>query len=196
MSFQTKVFKKINKKYIPLSIFDDPKEKEEFFRYWKRYSKKMIEAQNPSVSKRAKKLFQHIEREKKDDLFVKDLEVKKVNELVGWGVYAKKRIPKKTILTHYAGIIKKDSRVNISNRHVFGFTGTKKLQEWVVDSEHMTNIASLINHLKKGNIEAFEYYDESGPKIVFKTLRDIEKGEELTYDYGGEYWKGLKEKPQ
>ncbi|PIS01451.1 MAG: hypothetical protein COT84_02130 [Chlamydiae bacterium CG10_big_fil_rev_8_21_14_0_10_35_9] len=196
MSLQDQTFKKINKQYTPLSFFANPKDEAEFFDYWKRYSKRMIEAQDPSLVKKVSRLFKSIEKEKNDDLFVKDLEIKKVNDLIGWGVFAKRKIPKKTILTHYAGIIKKDRQVSNKNRHVFGFTGTEKLKNWVIDSESVTNMGSLINHSKNGNVEAMEYYDKKGPKIVFETIRDIEKGEELTYDYGEGYWKGLKEKPR
>ena len=53
-----------------------------------------------------------------------------------------------------------------------------------------------MNHSSSPNVEALEYYAEDGPKIVFKAIKEISANEELVYDYGKEYWEGLKEKPE
>jgi len=196
-SMQIKKFQKLNRRYTPLSYFASHKEEEEFQKYWKRYSKKMIENQETSVVKEMKRLFSEIEKSGNDDRYVDNLTIKKVSEAKGFGVFAKHKIPKNTIITHYAGVIKKDvGSWGKNNRYVFGFTGTKKLEDWVIDAEKICNLASFMNHSYSPNVEAVEYYAVDGPKVVFKTIADIQANEELVYDYGEEYWKGLKEKPE
>lgn len=193
---QMKTFEKLKRVYTAKNLFDNEKLQTEFESYWKRYRKKMIEAQDPTFIRRVKKLFKHIEKTGNDDSFVESLEIKKVNDIKGYGVFAKVKIPKQTMLTHYAGIMKKDEGSwGKKNRYIFGLTGTKKLEEWVIDAKTTCNIGSFFNHSKEPNVQAYEYYDEKGPKIIFETLREIQPNEELVYDYGNEYWKGLKQKP-
>jgi len=196
-SMQIKKFQKLNRKYTPLSYFGSHKEEEEFQKYWKRYSKKMIENQSKTFTKKMRQLFSEIEKKGSDDGYVDNLTIKKVSDAKGFGVFAKDKIPKNTIITHYAGIIRKDVGTwGKNNRYVFGFTGTKKLEDWVIDAEKVCNLASFMNHSYNPNIEAVEYYAEDGPKVVFKTIAAVPANEELVYDYGKEYWEGIKEKPE
>lgn len=57
--------------------------------------------------------------------------------------------------------------------------------EWTLDGPVPENIAGYINHACMPNCEA---RIENG-RIHFYALRDIESGEELTIDYGEEYFK-------
>ena len=50
----------------------------------------------------------------------------------------------------------------------------------VIDGLHQGNAAKWINHSCDGNCEA----DEVRGRIFIKALRNIQAGEELTYDYG------------
>ena len=50
----------------------------------------------------------------------------------------------------------------------------------VIDGLHQGNAAKWINHASDGNCEA----DEVRGRIFIKALRNIQAGEELTYDYG------------
>ncbi len=196
-SVQIKKFQKLNREYTPFSYFGNRKEEEEFQKYWKRYSKRMIENQAESLVKKMKKLFSEIKKNGNDDRYVENLIIKKVSDVKGFGVFAKDKIPKNTIITHYAGIIRKDvGSWGKNNRYVFGFTGTKKLEDWVIDAEKVCNLASFMNHSSHPNVEAVEYYEEDGPKVVFKTIAEVSPNEELVYDYGKEYWEGLKEEPE
>lgn len=50
----------------------------------------------------------------------------------------------------------------------------------VIDAKHGGNASRWINHSCDPNCEA----DEDGGRVFIKALRDIEPGEELSYDYG------------
>ena len=60
-------------------------------------------------------------------------------------------------------------------------------EEWVVDANHNGNIARWINHGCEPNCEAWievaEGDDRSKDRVIISALRNIRKGEELTYDY-------------
>ena len=56
---------------------------------------------------------------------------------------------------------------------------------WTIDGSPRHNLARYINHACKPNCESLEHRG----RIFIKAIRTIEPGEELTYDYGEEYFK-------
>ncbi len=197
LASQKNAFKKLNKVHSYKVFFLNEKDQTEFCSYWKKYCKKMIEAQDSAFLKKTRKYFKKIYLEEKDDAFAKNFSIQKINEVKGYGLFAKEDLQKGEVFTHYAGIMRKDNQqISKKNRYVFGFTGTEKLKEWTIDASKVCNIASLMNHSETPNVDSYEYYDFEGPNIVFEALRNISKGEELTYDYGKEYWEGFGETPQ
>ena len=107
----------------------------------------------------------------------------------GQGVYATKDILKETKVIEYSGeIIDKDeSETRAWAQHakaeetgdaaVYIFTLNKR---WDIDGNVPWNTARLINHSCEPNCEAWV----EGKKIFIHSLRDIKKGEELSFDYG------------
>jgi len=107
----------------------------------------------------------------------------------GRGVYATQFIPKETKIIEYVGelIDKEESEKRANKQHakslktgdaaVYIFTLSKK---WDIDGNVPWNTARLINHSCNPNCEAWI----EGRKIFIHSLRDIEAGEELTFDYG------------
>lgn len=106
----------------------------------------------------------------------------------GRGVYATRKIPAATKIIEYVGelIDKKESERRAWAQHakaqshgdaaVYIFTLTDK---WDIDGDVPWNTARLINHSCDPNCEAWI----EGKRIFIHSLRDIEAGEELTFDY-------------
>lgn len=105
------------------------------------------------------------------------------------GVFAKKRIPKNTVVMEYVGekITKKESdrradamlekaKRDPNNGSVYVFELDKKYD---IDGNVPWNTARFINHSCDPNCEA----DVIKGKILIKAVRDIKKGEEITYNY-------------
>jgi SET domain-containing protein len=107
----------------------------------------------------------------------------------GRGVYATRFIPKETQIIEYVGerIDKQESERRGNSQHakslktgdaaVYIFTLSKKYD---IDGNVPWNTARLINHSCDPNCEAWIV----GRKIFIHALRDINDGEELTFDYG------------
>ncbi len=57
-------------------------------------------------------------------------------------------------------------------------------EDWTIDGSPRTNTARYINHSCRPNCES----DIRGGKIFIFALRNIREGEELTMDYGDEYF--------
>jgi len=96
----------------------------------------------------------------------------------GYGVYATKPISKGTRIIEYAGqrTSWEDTSDDEENPHTFIF-GLENGQ--VINPEIGGNEARWINHCCDPNCEAIEEDDS----IFIYAIRDIEPGEELSYDY-------------
>jgi SET domain-containing protein len=111
------------------------------------------------------------------------------SDIHGRGVYAECFIPKETRIIEYVGelIDKRESERRGLSQHakslktgdaaVYIFTLSKNYD---IDGNVPWNTARLINHSCAPNCEAWV----EGRKIFIHALRDINPGEELTFDYG------------
>jgi SET domain-containing protein len=107
----------------------------------------------------------------------------------GRGVYATRFIPKGTNIIEYVGelIDKKESERRGNAQHAKSLkTGDAAVYIFIlsknydIDGNVPWNTARLINHSCNPNCEAWII----GRKIFIHALRDIEEGQELTFDYG------------
>ncbi|MCU0788850.1 MAG: SET domain-containing protein-lysine N-methyltransferase [Verrucomicrobia bacterium] len=100
------------------------------------------------------------------------------SKIHGMGAYARKLIPRETDIIEYVGekIDKEESerRCEADNRYIF-----------IVDEEHDIdgnvdwNLARWINHSCEANCETIDYEG----RIWVSSIRDIQPGEELTFNY-------------
>jgi SET domain-containing protein len=98
----------------------------------------------------------------------------------GKGLFANEVIPKGKIIIEYIGKeVKKKDQENIKGKYLFA-TG----RGLMIDGNIKENIARFINHSCNPNCEA----DGPRGKVYIKSLKTIKAGEELTYDYGKEYF--------
>ena len=101
------------------------------------------------------------------------------------GLYANQNIKKGTKIIEYKGKIipVKQSEANPkfdNEKAIYLFNINKKYD---LDGDFKFNIARLINHSCEPNCEVFG----SGFKIWVYAMKNIKKGEELSYDYGFNY---------
>jgi uncharacterized protein len=98
----------------------------------------------------------------------------------GRGVFAGEIIPKGVRITEYTGrVVSAFERKRDSGKYLF-WVGKDKM----IDGNIKSNTARYINHSCVPNCEA----DGPRDKIYITALRRIKAGEELTYDYGEEYF--------
>ena len=134
-------------------------------------------------SKLVNKFKEHWERAQSDLVDVRQ------SPIHGSGVYAAKYIPNEAQIIEYVGeyINKEESETrswdqfakheesNDAAVYIFNLN-----EKWDLDGNLPWNNARLINHSCEPNCEALT----EGEQIFIYALRDIEKGEELFFDYG------------
>ena len=107
------------------------------------------------------------------------------------GLYASKNIKKNTKIIYYKGklITKKETEKNPkydNEKAIYLFNINSRYD---LDGDFEYNTARLINHSCKPNCEVAG----KGLKLWIFALRDIKKGEELSYDYGFGYDENYKD---
>jgi len=109
------------------------------------------------------------------------------------GLYANSNINKGTKIIEYKGKIitvkQSENNQKFDNRKaIYLFNINKRFD---LDGDFKFNVARLINHSCDPNCEVFG----SGMKVWVYAMRNIKKGEELSYDYGFSFDKDYKQYP-
>src|SRR5215475_11558373 len=103
----------------------------------------------------------------------------------GLGLFATRPIKKGTKIIRYFGPLldsrkKKDDAVE--NKYLFELNN-----RWTIDGSVRDNIARYINHACKPNAESDVRPRKR--KVFIRAIKNIEPGEEISYDYGTDYFK-------
>lgn len=83
------------------------------------------------------------------------------------------------VIEYYGPILKVDDADQKGGKYLFELN-----DKYIVDGTPRYNLARYINHSCRPNCET----DTIGRRVYVYAKRNIKKGEELTYDYGKEYF--------
>ena len=103
----------------------------------------------------------------------------------GLGLFATKPIKKGTKIVRYFGPLldcKKKKDDAVENKYLFELN-----DRWTIDGSVRENIARYINHACKPNAESDVRPRKR--KVFIRAIKNIEPGEEISYDYGTDYFK-------
>lgn len=122
---------------------------------------------------------------------IPNIAIEYIDSLVGYGVFAQEKIPAFAFLGEYVGLVRKRTpKIDSNNDYIFRYLTVGFFQSLIIDAETMGNFTRFINHSSNPNLSSRFIVHEGQYHIVFITNRRIEKGEQLTYDYGPTYWSG------
>ena len=98
----------------------------------------------------------------------------------GFGLYANVRIKKGDFVLEYTGqMIPTPVANTMTTRYLFEID-----DKWTIDGSTRGNIARYINHSCDPNCEVYIEKD----RLMIYSMKTIVPGDELTYDYGDEYF--------
>ncbi|MBP9710726.1 MAG: SET domain-containing protein-lysine N-methyltransferase [Candidatus Pacebacteria bacterium] len=111
---------------------------------------------------------------------VGDFKLQVKRSKTGKGLFANTAIPRGACIIEYTGrVVSEAKQARMSGKYLFEVS--KKV---TIDGNIPSNKARYINHSCAPNCEA----DGPSGKVFILALRNIKPGEELTYDYGEEYF--------
>lgn len=106
--------------------------------------------------------------------------VKVMRSASGLGLFAMEPIKKGNLVIEYIGnICTPEEGSEINNLYIFNVSTKKD-----IDGSPRWNTARYINHSCRPNAEA----EIKKERVFISAKRNIMLGEEITYDYGKEYW--------
>ncbi len=111
----------------------------------------------------------------------KNYQVKKSS--AGLGMFATQPIKKGKFIIEYLGPLITEEQANKKAGMYLFSLGNK----WTIDGSSRKNTARYFNHSCRPNCEAWQY----GNKVKIKSRRAIKAGEELTYNYGKDFFERI-----
>jgi hypothetical protein len=102
----------------------------------------------------------------------------------GLGLFATAPIEKRTVIIIYRGVRIPTSEARKYERRYASKYMFEINSRWTIDGSNRRNIARYVNHSCRPNAES----DLIEGKIVLRAIKTIRPGEEITYDYGQEYF--------
>lgn len=101
----------------------------------------------------------------------------------GLGLFATKPIKKGTRIIRYTGPMMTEAEAEkADNKYLFEIT-----KQWTIDGSVRSNIARYANHSCRPNAESDVRKKER--RVYIRAIKDIQPGDEITYDYGTDYFK-------
>ena len=101
----------------------------------------------------------------------------------GLGLFTRKPISRGALVIEYTGrLLPAEEAYRKGGRYLFEVNS-----RWIIDGAGRENIGRYINHSCRPNCEP----RTRGKKVLIYARRNIKAGEELSYDYGKEYFDDL-----
>lgn len=122
--------------------------------------------------------------------FTVPLVVKWIDEVMGWGAFAAVDLPESTFIGEYTGIVRRLHRSH-PDHNGYCFHYPTKFWSWkyfTVDPLKEGNAMRFVNHSDQPNLKPYCFVERRMLHMCFLSSRKIEKGEQLFYDYGKDYW--------
>ncbi len=123
-----------------------------------------------------------------------DVLIQWIDDQMGYGLFTNRSLPAWHYVGEYTGLLRKRGLLKRDvNDYCFQYP-----REWMatkaftIDSEDQGNYTRFINHSDTPNLESRSFFHDGVFHIAFRTLKVIEAGSELTYDYGDAYWSDRK----
>lgn len=117
---------------------------------------------------------------KKEKYKLGNHKVKVKRSSAGLGLFAVDEISKGSCIIEYVGrVLSKAEEYTSNSKYLF-----EVHSRMTIDGAARSNIARYVNHSCRPNVEAEIYKGH----IYFMAYKKIKAGEELSFDYGKEYW--------
>jgi SET domain-containing protein len=133
------------------------------------------------------------------DSYIAPCYVAYMDKSLGHGLFADRDLKKDEFLAEYTGLIKKAGPTKKMHDVLGGYSSDYAWTYPVrlgffspleVDGRLWGNETRFINHSFTPNLRMEHYLSEQGWILFLLFNRDVTKGEQLTVDYGEEYWSG------
>lgn len=119
-----------------------------------------------------------------------DCSIRFIDSVIGFGLFAEKPLYEGGFIGEYAGIVTKaESKAKRDTTYLLHYpTRFFSLNMRVIDARFVSNLTRFINHSNSPNLRPEFLLDRGLLHIALFANQPLLAGEELTVDYGKDYW--------
>ena len=118
------------------------------------------------------------------------VELRWIDDAIGWGVFAAENLPEMYYIGEYAGLVRGKKFKDSKNSYCFQYAIVQgESTRLTIDAKDQGGIVRFINHSDTPNLHSALATTENLSHVIFYTNRPLKKGEQLSYNYGPDYWK-------
>lgn len=116
--------------------------------------------------------------------------IKWIDPILEYGVFADADLSEGTYIGEYTGIVRRLYRKNPDHNAYCLHYPTRwwSFNYYVIDALQAGNIMRFANHSDRPNMQPLCGVDRGLLRMVFVTNKRVAKGEQLTFDYGADFW--------
>lgn len=122
---------------------------------------------------------------------VADVTIQWIDDILGYGLFANQDFPTGTYIGEFTGRLRRLYRAR-SDANSYCFHYPTRFWSWnymTVDALLEGNETRFINHNDTPNLEPLCASDRGLNHIIFVTSKLVQAGEQLTYNYGKDFWR-------
>lgn len=122
--------------------------------------------------------------------YIPKVSVRKVDEHIGYGLFAEEDILEGSYVGEYTGIVRKNDRRYMEplNHYCYEYPVPDHIGRHYVIDATQGNLTRFINHSYHPNLRPIHVFYEGFYHLIFLSLQKIPKGTQLAYNYGKNYW--------
>jgi hypothetical protein len=122
--------------------------------------------------------------------YIPQVSVRWISDKVGYGLFAEETIARESYVGEYTGVVRKNDRRYFEplNNYCYEYPVDDEIGRSFVIDATQGNLTRFINHSKSPNLRPIHVFYEGYYHLIFIALRQIEKGQELSFNYGESYW--------
>lgn len=124
------------------------------------------------------------------------MDIRWIDDEIGYGAFAAEDLETHAFIGEYTGLIYEKGLIfPYSTPYSFAYpTACSFTVSHLIDASKFGNETRFINHSDAPNCESFSVFSEGLFHMIFRSHKKVKKGEELTYNYGDDYWRFRKKR--
>lgn len=170
-------------KYLPTISFESPQDKEDI------RARGQTKLKNHQVSQESHRLGKKFIR-RIETGYLPHTSIRWIDDRIGYGLFAEGVIAENSYVGEYTGIVRRNDRKYFEplNNYCYEYPVLDEIgRSFVIDATD-GNLTRFINHSFNPNLKPLHVFYDGFYHLIFVSLRQIEKGEQLSYNYGESYW--------
>lgn len=122
---------------------------------------------------------------------VANVAIEWIDDEIGYGLFARVDLPPQSFVGEYTGIVRQIMRLypDLNGYCIHYPTKFFSYNYLLIDAQRAGNEMRFVNHSDDPNLKPMCIIDSGLQHIVFFTTKPVACGQQLTFNYGSDYWR-------